>query len=163
MILSILTWIVAPEAIIKDTEAASSGLDGGPSNPIQRASIELFEQKNIDLEMTALRSEFSKKQNLAIKILEEVGINCSIDSNRAFYIWGDISQLPFPINRSDTFFQEALKRKVIVVPGYLFDIRPNLKISEPKFKNFIRFSFGPEEKNLKMGLAKIVELIQSFQ
>ncbi len=158
-----LAWIVAPENIIEDIDSASSGLDGGPSNPIQRAAIQLFEPKNVDLEMTALRSVFSKKQNLAIKTLEEVGIICSKDANSTFYIWGDISQLPYPINRSDTFFQEALKRKVIVVPGYLFDIRPNLKISKTKFNNFIRFSFGPEEKNLNMGLTKIVELIQSFQ
>ena len=158
-----LAWIVAPENIIEDIQAASSGLDGGPSNPIQKAAIQLFEQKNVDLEMKALRSAFSKKQNIAIKTLEEIGITCSSDSNSTFYIWGDISQLPFPINRSDLFFQEALKRKVIVVPGYLFDIRPNLEINQPKFNNFIRFSFGPEEKNLKMGLAKIVELIQFFQ
>ena len=117
---------------------------------------------NVDLETKILREVFSKKHNLTLQVLRESGIICSDDSNSTFYVWGDISQLPFPLNRSDIFFQEALKRKVIVVPGYLFDIRPDLDPSDSKFKNFIRFSFGSEETNLKMGLKRIAELIKFF-
>ena len=157
-----LAWIVAPENIIENIAASASGIDGGPSSPIQRAALQLFEPKNVDLETKILREVFSKKHNLTLQVLRESGIICSDDSNSTFYVWGDISQLPFPLNRSDIFFQEALKRKVIVVPGYLFDIRPDLDPSDSKFKNFIRFSFGSEETNLKMGLKRIAELIKFF-
>ncbi len=158
-----LAWVLGPKDVIEDLGCAASGIDGGPSLPIQRAALQLFEPKHVDLESNALRELFSRKQNIILNSLRENGIICSVDANSTFYIWADISQLPTPLNNSNSFFKEALKHKVIIVPGHLFDIHPGRKKKNPEFSQFVRFSFGPEEENLKMGLQRITELIKSFK
>jgi DNA-binding transcriptional MocR family regulator len=51
---------------------------------------------------------------------------------------------------------------VMTIPGHLFDIHPgNFHQKNSNFNNYIRFSFGPEEKNMIMGLERLSELIQS--
>lgn len=156
-----LAWVLGPKNVIEDLGRAASAIDGGPSNPIQRAALPLFEPLRVNQESHALREVFSKKQHLMLNSLHENGMVCSKDSQSTFYIWADISGLPFPLNDSDTFFKEALKHKVITVPGYMFDIHPGKEKKDSEFKQYIRFSFGPEEKNVVNGLARISELIKS--
>jgi len=158
-----LAWALGPEKIISDLGRAASALDGGPSVPIQRAAIQLFEPERTDLETHALREVFSRKQNITFNALRESGMSCSADANSTFYVWADISQLPSPLNNSDDFFKEALKQKVITVPGHLFDIHPGMEKKNSDFNHHVRFSFGPEEENLKMGLERIAALIQSHR
>jgi hypothetical protein len=157
-----LAWCIGPENIIEDIGRAASGIDGGPSLPIQRAAIQLFDPPRADKESTALRNAFSKKQTMALNILRNCGMSCSEDSFGTFYLWADISRLPSPINDADHFFREALKHRVIVVPGYMFDIQPGRKGTMKDFSKFIRFSFGPKEENVKSGLERISEMIQTF-
>jgi aspartate/methionine/tyrosine aminotransferase len=158
-----LAWVIGPEKIIENLGRASSSIDGGPSVPIQRAAIQLFEPKRVSRESKALRKVFSRKQNLTLQALRDCGMICSEDANSTFYVWADISCLPYSICDSDNFFREALLRKVITVPGYMFDIRPDKDKSDPAFRNHVRFSFGPDEKNLIMGLERIAEMIQSHK
>ena len=158
-----LAWILGPKHIIEDLGRAASGIDGGPSLPIQRAALQLFEPKRADMETNALREVFSRKQTRMLHALRQNGMICSADANSTFYIWADISQLPPPLNNADNFFKEALNSKVITVPGYMFDIHPGQQKNEAEFGQYIRFSFGPEEENLKMGLERITELIKSHQ
>jgi aspartate/methionine/tyrosine aminotransferase len=156
-----LGWILGPKNIIETLGMAASGIDGGPSLPIQRAALQLFEPNRVDKEMQSLREVFNKKQCLILNSLRENGMICSADNTGTFYIWADISQLPAPLNNADDFFKEALKIKVIIVPGHMFDIHPGHQKKQLKFNQYVRFSFGPEEENLKMGLKKITELIKS--
>jgi aspartate/methionine/tyrosine aminotransferase len=158
-----LAWIVGPEEVIRDLGRAASGIDGGPSMPIQRAALQLFEPLRTDQDMQALRNVFCHKQTLTLEALRNLGIQCSPDAGGTFYIWADVSELPMPLNNSDAFFKEALKSKVITIPGHVFDIHPGLKIRTPQFNQYVRISFGPEEANLKMGLERISSLIQSHR
>lgn len=158
-----LTWILGPTDIIKKIGCAASGIDGGPSLPIQRAAIQLFEPDRIDQETHALRTVFSHKHHLMLHALKQLGIICSSDAQSTFYIWGDISELPSPLNDAESFFKLALHYKVITVPGYLFDIHPGQEKKEQHYKNYIRFSFGPEEEQVKIGLERLATLIQSHQ
>lgn len=158
-----MAWALGPKNIIENLGRAASAIDGGPSVPIQKAALPLFESERVDKETKALREVFSKKQNIILNSLQENGIVCSPDANSTFYIWADISKLPTPLNNADVFFKEALKRKVITVPGYMFDIHPGIKQKDSKFNQYIRFSYGPTEENLIMGLERITELIKSYQ
>lgn len=158
-----LAWVVGPEEIIKDLGRAASGIDGGPSLPIQRAALQLFEPNRVDQDTRALRNVFSRKQALVLRALQDQGILCSPDTHGTFYIWADISQLPPPLNNSDIFFKEALNYQVIVIPGHVFDIHPGTPRKHPQFNQYIRLSFGPEEANLKMGLERLAALIQSHK
>lgn len=158
-----LAWILGREHIITNLGRATSAIDGGPSVPIQKAAIQLFEPERAEKETKALRNVFSRKHNLMLNCLRANGMICSTDSNSTFYVWADISRLPSPLNNADVFFKEALKYKVITVPGYMFDIHPGNPQKDSIFKQYIRFSFGPEESNLKLGLERITALIQSYQ
>lgn len=157
-----LAWILGPEHIIEKLGRAASAIDGGPSVPIQRAALQLFKPQCVDIETKALREVFSGKQNIMLRLLRENGMICSSDSNSTFYIWADISKLPSPINYSDSFFKEALKLKVITVPGYMFDIHPAQEQKDSEFNQYIRFSFGPTEENIQMGLERITQLIKLY-
>lgn len=158
-----LAWILGPKKSIDIIGKVASGIDGGPSLPIQRAALPLFEPISADLESHVLQKVFSHKQQLMVKALEELGMRCSSDSNSTFYVWADISQLPKPINEASRFFVEALKYKVICVPGYLFDIHPQQLTTPTNFLQHIRFSFGPEESFLKKGLIQLAKLVKSYQ
>lgn len=158
-----LAWIVGPKEVIEGLGRAASGIDGGPSLPVQRAALQLFEPKRVDKEMQVLREVFSRKQCMMFSSFRDNGMICSTDNSSTFYIWADISQLPPPLNNSDGFFKEALKSKVIIVPGHMFDIHPGQKKKDLKFNQYVRFSFGPEEENLKIGIERITEFIKSHQ
>jgi aspartate/methionine/tyrosine aminotransferase len=156
-----LAWVLGPKDMIEDLGRASSGIDGGPSLPIQRAALQMLKPQWVDPEMAALRSVFQKKQTLMMQSLRQNGMRCSVDANSTFYVWADISKLPAPLNNADTFFDAMLRKKVITIPGYIFDIHPGLHRKETQFKQYIRLSFGPEEENLKKGLDRISSLINS--
>jgi aspartate/methionine/tyrosine aminotransferase len=158
-----LAWALGPKDIIADLGRAASGIAGGPSMPIQRAALQLLEPERADMETQALREVFSRKQSITLKSLRENGMICSSDANSTFYVWADISLLPPPLNKAGTFFWELLKRKVVVVPGYMFDIHPGQQKGDIHFEQHVRISFGPDEENLKMGLRRITELIKSYQ
>ena len=93
--------------------------------------------------------------------LRQNGMLCSPDSLGTFYIWADISQLPAPMNHSTAFFREALKHKVITVPGYQFDIRPEHKKKAVEYNHYVRFSFGPDQETITQGLERIRAFIQA--
>jgi aspartate/methionine/tyrosine aminotransferase len=156
-----LAWILGPKEVIADMGRAASGIDGGPSLPVQRAALPLFEPAKADTETQALRNVFSNKQELMMHALHANGITCSPDTGGTFYIWADISTLPAPLHDSDVFFREALKRKVVTLPGHLFDIHPGRQQKKAGFNQYLRLSFGPEEENVKMGLERLTQLIQS--
>ena len=157
-----LAWVLGPLTVIENLGRAASAIDGGPSVPIQKAALQLFEPEYVDLDTKALREVFSRKQNIMLNELRKNGMSCSADASSTFYVWANISKLPSPLNNSLSFFKEALKRKVITVPGYMFDIHPGKEKDNSEFNQYIRFSFGPTEENVKMGLTRITELIKSF-
>ncbi len=106
-----LAWAIGPEHLIKNLNRVASAVDGGPSQPVQRAAMEVLEPQKADQETAALRTVFSRKRNMMLDCLRENGIICSSGTKGTFYIWGDISKLPGTINNSDSFFKEALKKK----------------------------------------------------
>lgn len=159
-----LGWIIGPKAMIDNINRAASAIDGGPSQPIQKAALQALSPEYASQETTAVRRLFSKKRNYMLTQLEENGILFSPQAKGTFYVWADVSALPEQINTADKFFREALKHKVLTIPGYFFDISPE-KISneESIFNQHLRLSFGPSEDNLKMGLDRLTQMIQSYK
>ncbi len=158
-------WVIGPKSIVENINRAASAVDGGPSQPIQRAAIQVLEAERADLETDAVRRAFSRKRNYMVNCLKSHGILCTPEPSGTFYIWADISKLPAPINNADVFFEEALKRKVMTVPGHFFDISPGSTKGkkESPYNQHVRFSFGPPEENMKMGLDRLTEMINSFK
>jgi aspartate/methionine/tyrosine aminotransferase len=59
------------------------------------------------------------------------------------------------------FFRRALERKVMTVPGRFFDVNPRSTRRGPSpFRSWVRFSFGPPEANVRMGLDRLEALVR---
>jgi aspartate/methionine/tyrosine aminotransferase len=156
-------WAIGPKNMIENLNRAASAIDGGPSQPMTRAALKVLDKNYADKETSALRKVFSKKRNMMVEALTNAGIEFLPQAKGTFYLWGNISNLPKPINRAEQFFFEALKYKVMTVPGYFFDIQPgqNKKVKSD-FDKWVRFSFGPPEGNMVTGLERLTKMIQSF-
>lgn len=155
-----LGWAVGPPEIIEAINRAASAIDGGPSTAVQRAALEVLQPNRADQETTALRNVFARKRNLMVERLREMGIACEYPPGSTFYVWASIKNLPAPLNDADQFFRAGLERKVMTVPGRFFDVNPGKERGEhPDYKHWVRFSFGPPEDNVRMGLDRLAAVV----
>lgn len=158
-------WTVAPTDVIDRLSSVGSFMDGGASHPMQKAAIPLVSFENAEEEARSIRRTFSEKRDLMLRRLVAMGIRVDVAPAGSFYVWGDVSGLPAPLNHGMSFFQHALEKQVIVVPGQFFDVNPGKRRSEiaSRFENYVRFSFGPELETLDLGLTRFEELIESVR
>ncbi len=156
-----ITWTVAPRPIVETLASAGSFLDGGGSKPLQRAAIPLLEMSHVEQETRAVQKVFREKRDRTISQLERLGIRFDGSPEGTFYAWGDISRLPAPMNSGMGFFRAALDEKVIVVPGEFFDVNPGKRRSgrSSRFRNHLRFSFGPSMPILETAFERLERLI----
>ena len=156
-----LGWALGPSDIIENIDRAASAIDGGPSLPAQRLAIKALEPGRADQETEAVRSVFARKRNLMLEGLRGMGIECEHEPSGTFYVWANIGSLPKPFNDADEFFRAALAKKVLTVPGRFFDVNPGgIKPVNKDLKKWVRFSFGPPEAKVRMGLERLEEMLQ---
>jgi N-succinyldiaminopimelate aminotransferase len=156
------TWIVGPRPVIEAVSSSGSFLDGGGSKPLQRSAVALLRPDVVDAETRAIRETFLRKRAIMIEGLREAGVRFDVEPEGTFYCWGDISGLPEAINDGMSFFRAALERQVITVPGEFFDVNPGKRRSgrPSRFRHYVRFSFGPEERMVAEGVRRIRELVR---
>jgi aspartate/methionine/tyrosine aminotransferase len=153
-------WAVGPRAMVDSLTRAASAIDGGPSRPVQRAAVAVLEPARADGETAALRRIFSRKRNLMVERLVGMGIRCARPSEGTFYVWASLEGLKPPLCDADVFFRRALERKVMTVPGRFFDVNPRKqRAGASPLAAWTRFSFGPPEANVRMGLERLEEMI----
>ena len=157
-----LSWTLGPKDVIDRLASAGSFLDGGAARPLQRAAVPLLEDATTDAEIVAISTRFRAKRDMMISRLREMGITVDFEPQGTFYIWGDLSSLPAPLDDGMAFFQAALHSKVICVPGEFFDVNPGQRRSGlyGRFKKHVRFSFGPPQEELIRGLERLKSMIQ---
>ncbi len=98
-----------------------------------------------------------------VERLRAMGVRCDHEPQGTFYVWADIGSLPAPIDDADTFFEQALRWKVLTVPGRFFDVNPGgRRTTNSPFRHWVRFSFGPPEENVRLGLDRLAEMIGEF-
>lgn len=157
-------WAVGPAAMIDTLGRAASAIDGGPGQPIQRAALEVLQPERADGESKALRQVFARKRNLMTRRLAEMGIRCCPEPQGTFYCWASLRDMPPPLNDGQAFFEEALKYKVMTVPGRFFDVNPGgLRTGPSPFQSWTRFSFGPPEDNVREGLDRLERMITNVR
>jgi N-succinyldiaminopimelate aminotransferase len=159
-----VTWTVGPKAVIDAVASAGSFLDGGGGKPIQRAAIGLLEESNVIAETNAIHAAFRDKRDLMLAGLSKLGVRLDRSPDGTFYVWGNVSHLPPPLNEGMGFFRAALEHKVIVVPGEFFDVNPGKRRSSrsSRFRQYVRFSFGPSRGNLEIALARLGSMIKAL-
>jgi aspartate/methionine/tyrosine aminotransferase len=158
-----VSWTVGPAKVIEALSSAGSFLDGGGSRPLQRAAIPLMTEEHVQQETLATHAAFREKRDKMLSRLDRLGIRADRAPDGTFYVWGNLSSLPPPLNDGMAFFRAALERKVITVPGEFFDVNPGKRRSKraSRFKSYSRFSFGPSLESLDLGLSRIEELVHS--
>jgi aspartate/methionine/tyrosine aminotransferase len=62
-----------------------------------------------------------------------------------------------------SFFRAALEQKIITVPGEFFDVNPGKrrKGGASRFRNYVRFSFGPQLETLSTALSRLEVMISA--
>lgn len=156
-----MTWTIGPRQVIDAVASAGSFLDGGGNKPIQRAAIPLLEEAHVIAETNAIHQAFRGKRDFMLSGLQRLGVRVDRAPDGTFYVWGNVSQLPAPLNDGMGFFKAALEKKVIVVPGEFFDVNPGKRRSSraSRFRQYVRFSFGPSQATLETALKRLQELV----
>ncbi len=158
-----ITWAVAPKSIVERFASAGSFLDGGGSKPLQRAAVPLFEEAHVTAETMAIASTFRKKRDFMLSRLDSLGVRFDRATDGTFYAWGNVKNLPAPLSDGMGLFRAALTKKVIVVPGEFFDVNPGKRRHgrASRFRDYVRFSFGPSMETLERALTRLEELVAS--
>ncbi len=156
-----ITWALGPKTVIERFASAGSFLDGGGSKPLQRAAIPLFEEDYVVKETMAIQNAFREKRDRMLSRLERMGVRFDRVPDGTFYAWGNVANLPAPLNDGMGLFRAALTKKVIVVPGEFFDVNPGKRRQgrASRFRDYVRFSFGPSLDTLERALARLEELV----
>ncbi|MBL8911275.1 MAG: pyridoxal phosphate-dependent aminotransferase [Archangium sp.] len=155
------TWTIGPKTVIDAVASAGSFLDGGGSKPIQRAAIPLLAEAHVVQETNAIQEVFRAKRDRLLSGLQRLGVRVDRVPDGTFYVWGNVSQLPAPLNDGMGFFRAALEKKVIVVPGEFFDVNPGKRRASrgSRFRQYVRFSFGPSMETMDTALKRLEELV----
>ncbi len=156
-----ITWALGPKSVIERFASAGSFLDGGGSKPLQRAAIPLFEDDYVTKETMAIQNVFREKRDRMLSRLERLGVRFDRVPDGTFYCWGNVSNLPAPLNEGMGFFRAALTKKIIVVPGEFFDVNPGKRRQgrASRFRDYVRFSFGPSLDVLERAFTRLEELV----
>ena len=156
-----LSWIIGPKAAVDACGSAGSFIDGGAVRPVQRATLGLLDPETVQSDAAALQRHFSAKRQFMLQGLHEMGIHVGSKPQGTFYVWGSVEELGDGLNESMKFFQSALDRKVLCVPGVFFDVNPGKRRTQQHslFASHVRFSFGPAMPSLELGLSRLKEMV----
>ncbi len=158
-----ICWVLGPRAVVEAISSAGSFLDGGAPRPLQRAALPLLDPEATLAETHAIQRTFSLKRAELLSGLQALGIRVDPHPAGTFYAWGDVSDLPPPLDTAEGFFRAALQRQVITVPGPFFDVDPGRRrVGRPsRFARHVRFSFGPPMPVLRRALGRLAELLDA--
>ncbi|MFB6375272.1 MAG: pyridoxal phosphate-dependent aminotransferase [Bradymonadaceae bacterium] len=159
-----VSWTLAPTDVVNRLSSAGSFLDGGASRPLQRAAIPLLDEEHTSGEISAIKSTFGDKRDYVIERLRGMGITIDYPPDGTFYVWADVSSLPDGLNHGMDFFEAAIEEQLICVPGQFFDVNPGQRRAgrPSRFRNYVRFSFGPPMEILERGLDRLEDMIERW-
>lgn len=154
-------WTVGPRSVIEAVSSAGSFLDGGGSRPLQIAAVNLVQPEVARTEAEAIQAAFAPKRTLMLEKLRAMGFVVDLDPEGTFYVWASTRRLPAPLDDGMAFFRAALDKQVICVPGEFFDVNPGKRRPGrvSRFRQHVRFSFGPSMESVEQGLQRLEELL----
>jgi N-succinyldiaminopimelate aminotransferase len=157
------TWTVGPRSVIEAVTSAGSFLDGGGSKPLQRAAIDLITPEYAQRETEAIRNEFSKKRELMLRRVRDLGLTLDREPDGTFYVWAKLDGLPASISDGMSFFRAALAEKVITVPGEFFDVNPGKRRTGrmSRFRRHVRLSFGPSYESVEKAMDRLAHMVKN--
>ena len=160
-----LSWSLGPKNVIRSLASAGSFLDGGAPHPIQKVAIPFLTRDNADKEAASIQKLFAQKRDWMVEKLQDMGFILDQKPKGSFYCFPSLKGLPEPLQNSMTFFEKALEKKVITVPGTFFDVNPGKRRSHipSRLRHYARLSFGPPMEELELGVSKLKQLIEDYK
>jgi len=157
-----VAWTVGPRAVIDSVASAGSFLDGGGSRMLQRAAIPMLADEHVAAETRAIANTFRSKRDRLLEGLEKLGVRCDTTPQGTFYVWGNLQELPAPLNDGMELFRAGLEHKVITVPGMFFDVNPGKRrnLQHSRFRSYARFSFGPTIECIELALTRLETMLK---
>jgi N-succinyldiaminopimelate aminotransferase len=158
-----VAWTVGPKKVIDAVSSAGSFLDGGGGAALQRAAIPLLEPEHVKAETQAIHRVFRAKRDRLLSRLVGMGVRFDREPEGSFYVWGNLGNLPEPLNDGMGLFRAALEQKVITVPGLFFDVNPGRRrnLQHSRFRHYTRFSFGPKQEQLELACDRLEAIVAS--
>ena len=128
---------------------------------MQHAALEVLTREHALREAEAIRQTFRSKRDKLMDGLRSMGVRFEREPEGTFYVWGNLSNLPAPLDTGEGLFQAALEHKVITVPGQFFDVDPGQRRvgRASRFKHHARFSFGPSESVIDTAVARLKKMV----
>eukprot|EP01113_Clastostelium_recurvatum_P024783 TRINITY_DN2961_c0_g1_i3.p1 TRINITY_DN2961_c0_g1~~TRINITY_DN2961_c0_g1_i3.p1 ORF type:complete len:543 (-),score=118.90 TRINITY_DN2961_c0_g1_i3:59-1666(-) len=157
-------WVVGPSVLIGTLRSAGSFLEGGANHPLQTAAIPLLDPMSVRRDAKILQDHFRMKRDLVVDRLRALGARIETPES-TFYVWANLEDLPHPLDNGLSFFEEALKYKVVLVPGIFFDVNPGKRreLFHSPYHHYVRISFGPTLEQLKRGLDALERMVAAFK
>lgn len=157
-----LSWTLGPKDVVGRLISAGSFLDGGPAHPLQLAAIPLLDPAVADAEARAIQTTFTAKRRLMLDACRDIGLVVDPAPRGAFYCFASLERLPPALRAGHDFFSAALAKQVIVVPGRFFDVDPGGRRAHlpSRLEGYVRLSFGPNEAELRRGLARLKQVVE---
>jgi aspartate aminotransferase len=141
-------YALGPEEIISKMDDIQSQLASNPSSISQWASVGAIEHAESDIE--PCRAEFERRRDIVFSLLSEVEGLRLARPDGAFYAFLDVRGSKIPDDAA--FCRRILEEKyVALVPGTSF-MAPG----------FIRMSYACSEQELREGVSRIKEFMQSL-
>ncbi len=144
-------WALGPTDVIGAMNAIQSHTTSNPTSFCQTATVEAF--RSALATAGEMRASFEARRNLMLEAMKPLtGARC-VTPGGAFYLFVDVSAYirKFGVSGSGGIADLLLeKAAVVVVPGDSFGD-----------DNCIRLSFATSESNIRAGLARMVETLES--
>ncbi|WBW94989.1 aminotransferase-like domain-containing protein [Oceanirhabdus sp. W0125-5] len=145
-------WIAGSESVIERLADIKMQTDYGSSSISQLIAYEWFDKGYHERYQIDLKSSLKSKCNLVLELLSTYFSDIAKweKPNGGFYIWVTLKK---DINMFK-LFEDALKSKLLINPGYIYDFNEN---------NSIRLSIAYATKSeLEYGIKKLSEIIRKY-
>ncbi|PGK32666.1 GntR family transcriptional regulator [Bacillus anthracis] len=142
-------WIVGSEPVIQRLADIKMQTDYGSSSISQQIATEWFTNGLYDEHLQFVRIQLKKRRDFMIQMLEKHchDIATWYEPTGGFYIWLHIN---VPVS-SRSLFDKALKEKILLNPGTLYDRSAN---------QFLRLSYSYATlEEIEIGITKLAQLM----
>lgn len=144
-----LGWLVAPQRHVREIEKLAQNLYIAPSTVAQHAALAAFQPETLAI-LEARREEFSRRRDVLLPGLRQLGFRIGAEPQGAFYVYADSSGL------ADDSFQFA--GRMLAEAGVA--ATPGLDFGDNAPAHHMRFAYTVGHDKIAEGLDRIQALLK---
>ncbi len=145
-----LGWLVAPQRHVREIEKLAQNLYIAPSTVAQHAALAAFQPQTLAI-LEARREEFSRRRDVLLPGLRNIGFRIGAEPQGAFYVYADSSGLA-----DDSF---RLAERMLAEAGVA--ATPGLDFGGNAPGHHMRFAYTVGRDRIAEGLDRIAALLKA--